>query len=276
MRVASGRARAGPAWLRLRESADAAARSSELADEVRSLLSAEGGLVIHDLACGTGSMGRWLAPQLAGSQHWALYDLDVELLALASADPPAGASDGAAVTIETRRRDVTRLDAAELTGAALVTASALLDVMAAEELERLVAACAGVGCPVLMTLTVTGSVELTPTDPFDRRVAEAFNAHQRRTTDAGRLLGPQAFRAAVDGFTQRGRDVVVRSSPWRLGPADAALAAEWFTGWLAAACEQRPELMARAPSYARRRLDEAAAGRLGVTVHHQDLLVRPS
>lgn len=275
MHVASGRARAGSTWLRLREPADAAARSPELADEVRSFLAAEGRLVIHDLGCGTGSMGRWLAPHLAGSQHWALYDLDAELLTLASADPPPRASDGAAVTIETRRRDITRLEPAELTGAALVTATALLDVMTADEVERLVATCAGVGCPVLMTLTVTGSVELTPTDPFDRRVREAFNAHQRRTTDAGRLLGPQAVRAAVNGFTRRGMDVVVRSSPWRLGSGQAVLAAEWFTGWLAAACEQRPGLAARAPSYATRRLDEAAAGRLGVTVHHQDLLARP-
>jgi hypothetical protein len=46
-------------------------------------------------------------------------------------------------------------------------------------------------------------------------------------------------------------------------------------GWLAAACEQHPELGAVAASYARRRLAEAAEGRLSVTVHHQDLLARP-
>ena len=115
-----------------------------------------------------------------------------------------------------------------------------------------------------------------PAEPFDQSVTDAFNAHQRRTTSAGKLLGPDAVGAAVDGFTRLGLEVLVRPSPWRLGPGHAALAAAWFTGWLAGACEQRPELRAHAPSYARRRLAEAAAGHLSVTVHHQDLLVRPT
>ena len=48
-------------WLRLREAADAAARSRDL---VAALLGRYP--VIHDLGTGTGSMGRWLAPQLPG------------------------------------------------------------------------------------------------------------------------------------------------------------------------------------------------------------------
>jgi hypothetical protein len=31
---------------------------------------ATGRWVIHDLGCGTGAMGRWLAPVLPGPQHW--------------------------------------------------------------------------------------------------------------------------------------------------------------------------------------------------------------
>jgi hypothetical protein len=64
----------------------------------------------------------------------------------------------------------------------------------------------------------------------------------------------------------------VRSSPWRLGADQADLAAEWLHGWLAAACEQRPELTDRAASYTARRLADAAAGRLGVVVGHHDLI----
>jgi hypothetical protein len=64
----------------------------------------------------------------------------------------------------------------------------------------------------------------------------------------------------------------VRASPWRLGPAQARLAAEWFQGWLGAACEQRPELIARTDEYAARRLAEAESGRLTAVVHHGDLL----
>jgi hypothetical protein len=274
--LGEGPARASPQWLRLREPADAAARAAELVEEARSYLPTRGAAAtIHDLGCGTGSMARWLAVRLPGPQHWVMYDRDDELLTLAAADPPVGASDGTPVTMETRRRDITRIEPEELAGAALITASALLDMMTAEELERLVATCAGAGCPVSIALSVTGRVEITPAESFDHSVTDAFNAHQRRTTGAGQLLGPDAVGAAVDGFARLGLDVLVRPSLWRLGPAHADLAAAWFTGWLAAACEQRPELRVRAPSYARRRLAEVSAGHLSVVVHHQDLLVRP-
>ena len=67
----------------------------------------------------------------------------------------------------------------------------------------------------------------------------------------------------------------VRPSPWRLGAAESALAAEWLGGWLDAAFEQDAELAAEAAAYARRRLAQARAGRLAVTVGHADLLVVP-
>ena len=63
-----------------------------------------------------------------------------------------------------------------------------------------------------------GHVEITPADPLDRRVAEAFDAHQRRATERGRLLGPNAVAFAVEEFRHLGAEVLVRASPWRLGP----------------------------------------------------------
>jgi len=44
---------------------------------------------------------------------------------------------------------------------------------------------------------------------------------------------------------------------------------------VAAACEQEPDLVPAAGRYLRRRLSEAAAGALAVTVGHADLLVLP-
>ena len=149
-------------------------------------------------------------------------------------------------------------------------------MLTAEELDRLVASCAGAGCPVLVTLSVVGRVELDPADPLDDVVQAAFNAHQRRDNGAGRLLGPDALDRAVSAFAGRGLDVVVRPSPWRLGSDHAVLASAWFEGWLGAALEQQPDLQDRAISYRRRRLAEAISGRLAVTVHHQDLLATPS
>ncbi|GAA1790316.1 class I SAM-dependent methyltransferase [Planosporangium flavigriseum] len=258
-------------WLALREAADAAARAPELVEPVRRHLAGSPRPVIHDLGSGTGSMTRWVAPRLPGPQHWVLYDRDADLLARATAEPIA-AADGAPVTVETRQRDITRLTPADLDGAALITASALLDMLTADEVERVVAACAGAGCPALLTLSVIGQVELTPPDPLDAAVADAFNAHQRRTTGGRTLLGPDAADACVGAFRERGVGVVVRSTPWRLGPDQADLAAEWFDGWLGAACEQRPELTGRTKNYAARRRTEIAAGRLGVVVGHHDLL----
>ncbi len=69
--------------------------------------------------------------------------------------------------------------------------------------------------------------------------------------------------------------MLIRPTPWRLGAAQSELASEWFTGWIAAACEQSAELASNAGAYARRRLAQARAGELDVTVGHADLLVLP-
>ena len=262
-------------WLALREPADAAARAVDLVGHLGQRLPATGLLVIHDLGCGTGGMGRWLAPLLPGPQHWVMHDRDADLLEVAAADLPGPAADGAGVTVEARQSDITRLPPDELAGATLITASALLDMLTRDELAGLVSVCARAGCPVLLTLSVVGRVDLTPADPLDARVAAAFDAHQRREVDGRSLLGPDAVAVAVEQFERLGAEVLVRRSPWRLGAGEAELTAEWFTGWVGAAYEQQVELAAETEGYARRRLAEAAAGQLAVTVDHADLLVLP-
>jgi hypothetical protein len=265
-----------PEWLLLREPADAAARSAELAERLGRHLSAAATLVIHDLGGGSGAMGRWLAPRLPGPQHWVVHDRDAGLLELAVADAPGPAADGAAVTVEARRSDIIRLAPGDLAGASLIVVSALLDMLTADGLAGMLGACTGIGCcPMLLALTVVGRVALTPADPLDARLAAAFNAHQRRTTTAGPLLGPDAVAAAVDELRGTGAELVVRPSPWRLGAAHADLTTEWCGGWVAAACEQEPALATEAGAYRDRRLAQAAAGELAVTVDHADLLVLP-
>jgi hypothetical protein len=268
--------RVSPEWLLLREPADAAARSAELAERLGRHLRGAGRLVIHDLGGGSGGMGRWLAPRLPGPQHWVVHDRDAGLLELAAAGAPGPAADGGAVTVEARRSDITRLAPGELAGASLIVASALLDMLTADELAEMLGAWAEIGCPpMLLALTVVGRVALSPADPLDARLAAAFNAHQRRTTAAGRLLGPDAVGAAVDELRGRSAEVLVRPSPWHLDAAHPDLTAEWFGGWVAAAFEQEPVLAAQAGAYRDRRLAQAAAGELAVTVDHADLLVLP-
>ena len=149
-------------------------------------------------------------------------------------------------------------------------------MLTADELAGMLGACSGTGRrPILLALTVRGRVSVIPTDPLDAHMAAAFNAHQRRSSTASRRLGPDAVAAAVDELRGTGGEVLVRPSPWRLDAAHADLAAEWFDGWVAAACEQEPAIAAEAGAYRDQRLAQAAAGELAVTVDHADLLVLP-
>ncbi|MGX7827943.1 class I SAM-dependent methyltransferase [Actinokineospora sp. 24-640] len=249
-----------PEWLALREDADAEARAAALAEPLRTIRAP---LVIHDLGCGTGSMGRWLAGRLDGPRHWVLHDRDPRLLAIA-----ATRLTGSGVTVETREGDLAALRPTDLAGASLVTASALLDLLTADEVGGLAAACAGL--PVLLTLSVTGQVEFDPPDPLDAEFSAAFNAHQRREVAGRGLLGPDAVPAATAAF-ERTHEVLTTPSPWRLGPHRPELTRQWLTGWVAAAREQHPDLDAVAPAYLHRRLDDDPR----VTVHHADLLAIP-
>lgn len=262
-------------WLELREPADTAARSLDLVGHAGQRLAGSEPQVIYDLGCGTGAMVRWLAPRLPGAQRWVLLDHDEDLLGTAATAYRERAADGAPVSIETRALDLSQLEPADLPGAALVTASALVDLLTGPELDRLVSTVTTLRCPALVTLSVVGHVQLRPRDPLDSVVAEAFDQHQRRTVGARTLMGPDAVGYLATAFARAGAGVVSRPSPWRLGASHAALAAEWLSGWVTAACEQRPELTGVAQPYRERRLAHALDGRLTVTVHHRDLWVEP-
>ena len=269
-----------PDWLALREGADAAARASELVELLRVHLASAARpgapAVIRDLGCGTGSMARWLAGRLSGPQVWILHDLDSGLLTCAAASMPSVAADGAPVTARTQHGDLTDLRPSDLSGTVVVTGSAVLDLLTAEEVDGLAATCTEAGAAALLTLSVTGRVRFTPSDPLDAAFAGAFNAHQRRRVHDRSLLGPDAVAVAVDAFARRGAVVVSRPSPWHLDVDRAELAEEWLRAWIAAACVERPDLARCAGAYLGRRLDACRAGQLRLVVGHADVLALPS
>ncbi|MCI2416046.1 class I SAM-dependent methyltransferase [Saccharopolyspora sp. K220] len=262
-----------PDWLALRESADSAARAAELLTPLRAALPTP--MVVRDLGSGTGSLGRWLAGRLPGPQRWILHDRDPELLRRASQATFRDAR-GVPVAVQAQQVDITSLNNADFADTALVTASALLDLLTRAEVDGLATACVTARCPALLTLSVVGEVELHPADPLDAVLMSAFNAHQRRTVQGRRLLGPDAVDATTEAFEHRGAIVRTCPSPWRLGSADGALLVAWLEGWVRAACDQQPALGAEARGYLRRRRAECAAGELRVVVHHRDLLALPS
>ena len=146
-------------------------------------------------------------------------------------------------------------------------------MLTADELAAMLGACRG-RCPMLLALTVVGRVTLTPADPLDARIGRGVQrppAPRRRAACSARTPSPPPSTSCA----ATGAEVLVRPSPWRLDAAHADLTAEWLGGWVAAACEQEPALAAEAGAYRDRRLAQAAAGELAVTVDHADLLVLP-
>jgi hypothetical protein len=261
-------------WLALREPEDARARSRDLAHAASRML-APGPIEVHDLGSGTGSMMRWLAPMLPGPQAWVLHDWNTDLVARATNGDAPLDRDGRRVAIRARTGELERLDAGDLESASLVTASALLDVLTFEELRAIVRAILLVGCPVLLSLSVTGDVRLDPPDPRDDGVAAAFDAHQERLVGGRRLLGPSGAALAQLLFREAGWNVRTADTRWRLGPQAPALLEQWFDGWLEAALEQRPDLRNEGARYGALRSDQLRRGALSAVVVHSDLLAWP-
>src|SRR5260221_693568 len=110
--------------------------------------------------------------------------------------PPAG---------ETRCADHSTPDDGSLCdGRALVTASALLDLVSEEWMGPLAARCAAAGASVLFALTYDGRIVCTPEDPEDAAIVALVNEHQRTDKGFGPALGPAATDAAERVFAQAG------------------------------------------------------------------------
>ncbi len=246
-------------WLALREPADLAARDGALleaaAEEARRA-SAGAPPVLVDLGCGTGSTVRAFGGRLPGAD-WRLVDADAGLL-----EEAVARCGGTAY-----RADLARLEALPLAGAHLVTASALLDLMPVAWVEALADLLAARGIGLYAALNYDGVMRWQPALPGDAEVTAAFNAHQRGDKGMGPALGPDAAQRMADALSAQGFDVRLAASPWRLGPAQAALHGALCDGIAAAAeeagCAGAPEWLA-----GRRTFETAEIG-------HLDLLALP-
>ncbi len=261
-------------WLALREAEDARARSLPLAEAAAALLP-PGPVTVHDLGSGTGSMARWLAPLLPGPQTWVLHDWNADLTAHAQRGDAPRDRHGSAVALRSSVEPLEQLTAAHLAAGSLVTASALLDVLTAGEAHAIVDACVAARVPALLSLSVTGDVELQPRDPRDRRIATAFNHHQRREVEGRRLLGPYAGRIVEGLFSLAGWNVRRALTTWRLSDRDPRLLTEWFDGWVEAAEQQDPRLLDEASGYRELRHAQLRRGEFSAVVYHLDLLAWP-
>jgi hypothetical protein len=259
-------------WLALREPHDARARNPAVLDAVIVSLTGKNPARIVDLACGTGSTLRALAPHVPATQNWRLVDNNLSLLARASdMTPPAGVSFTAAPL------DLQYDLEAALDGPVdLVTISALLDLVSADWLERLVVEIVARSIPIYAALTYAGRAEISPQNSRDAAILAAVNAHQRRDKGFGAALGPSAAMTAIARFQSLGYAVVHGTADWVFQPSDGEIQMEIFSGWAAAARETGELPLQDIVEWLTFRRDEIAAGRSSITVGHIDFFAAPT
>jgi hypothetical protein len=288
------------AWLDLRESADNAARDKAMAAQALRWLSADEAAmpIIVDLGSGTGSTLRALAPVGArqsragslpqleralspvgaspardiprspnGAFVWRLVDHDPTLL------NEALRRHGKTHVVEDYEADLLDLSTLPLTGARLVTASALFDLVALSVVDALTARLVQHGAGLYAALNYDGTTTWTPVHPLDGHVLAAFNQDQRKNKGLGLALGPDAGDYLQMALTRAGYTVWVADSPWTLGPADVAMVRELIPGIANAVAQGyglNPDALQEWQTF---RLSHAATGTC--TVGHNDVLALP-
>ncbi|MDW8340981.1 MAG: class I SAM-dependent methyltransferase [Geminicoccaceae bacterium] len=260
-------------WLALREPYDAAARARELEDELARWAAArEGELRVLDLGAGTGSNVRHLAPRLPSPQSWILVELDPALVEAGRLRPPPAPEVRVAYRCADLARDLERVLDEPVD---LVTCSALLDLVSAPWLERLVSVLRARDLAFLAALSFDGRIELAPSHRLDAEVVALVLRHQRTDKGFGPALGPEAASFCAALFSQANdRPHLVRSD-WRLGTNDRALQHALVEGWAEAAIAIAPERSASIRAWRDERLEMIAAGSSRARVGHLDLLRLP-
>lgn len=258
-------------WLALREPYDGRARNRDVLAALKAAFAESPAIAVVDLACGTGSTLRAVSPHLPARQSWRLVDNDLSLLARAA---PARASTN--ISFATTPVDIAYDLEAALDGHLdLVTASALLDLVSEEWLQRFVVEIAARKLPVYAALSYDGRITFDPADPLDAAVIAAVNNHQRTNKGFGPALGPDAAPTAVAAFERVGYEVTQGRSDWEFGSNDREIQTEVLAGWASAAREIGDPPLSELLAWLTRRRDLIDSGRSTIRVGHVDFFARP-
>ena len=277
-------------WLRLREPADATARSSNLTDMIADELMSTDPVHVLDLATGTGANLRYLTAHLPVHQRWLVVDRNSALLAHIPAltsewgaaqqcdvrsDPAGCIIRGKQLEchVEIRRLNLKTLCNTNIfLGRHLVTASALLDLVSEKWLAALADRCRAVGAAVLFTITYTGQSVCSPMEPEDDMICNLLNQHQKTDKGlGGPAAGPDAAQCAARCFAAVGYRVRTAPSNWRLGPSDQELQRQLIAGWAEVASHVAPGDVSHIDNWRDRRFSHIDANRSHVVVSHLDI-----
>ena len=257
-------------WLSLREPYDARARSPKVLAAVATGFAKFPALSIVDLACGTGSTLRALAPHLPAQQNWKLVDNDLGLLARAAkASHPHAKVTTIAIDLV---RDLEIVLDGHLD---LVTTSALLDLVSDTWLERLATEVAARRLPLYAALSYDGRIAFEPSDPFDGAIIAAVNDHQHRDKGFGPALGPTAATSTIAQFETVGYSVVHAAADWVMEQQDRDMQAALLDGWAGAAREVGQQSPADISAWLTRRRAALSHGQSTIRVGHIDVFATP-
>ena len=278
-------------WLQLREPADASARSESLTRTIVDALAHRETVQVLDLATGTGSNLRYLAPRLQGRQRWLVIDRDSTLLALLPelmsswgtdrryhVDTISGSecvirNEQLECRVESRSLDLNSLDDVEIfAGRHLVTASALLDLVSERWLIALAARCREVGAAALFAMTYNGWSSCSPAEPEDEMIRELLNRHQKTDKGlGGPAAGPDAASCAARCFADADYRVWTEPSDWILESPEHSLQRRLIDGWARAATELASDNASEIARWRARRIGHVDAGRSRIVVGHFDV-----
>ena len=225
----------------------------------------DGVLEIIDLGAGTGANQRWLAPRLPFQQRWIHLDHDP---AISRSLPQPDDT----MIIDSSVESLGRLLADGSRDHRLVTCSALLDVLTTPQLAAVCESVIDNQVPALFSLSVTGAKSISPADPHDQPLLDAFNDHQRRDGRAG----PEAITLAGDALRAGGFTVCTQETPWQLSASgDSAFVAQLLQERLDAAVAQEPGLAVMAEAWLELRRAQLQLGTLRIEIGHRDILALP-
>jgi hypothetical protein len=261
-----------PRWLAARAAADSSARAAtidtllpELINYLTKAAGSEAVIEIVDLGAGTGANQRWLAPRLPFQQRWIHLDHDPIISRSLPLPDQTMIIDESVEALDSVLRS-------QSSSARMVTCSALLDVLTTTELRAICRPVIENQAPALFSLSVTGMLNITPADPHDQLLLDAFNDHQRR---AGRA-GPAAPLLVVDTLLAGGLIVHTEETPWQLtGVSPHGFVEQVLQERLDVAVDQDSSLAAIAAAWLELRRVQLAGGILRIDLGHRDILVLP-